>query len=98
MATETAGEGGLGVSGNLELGSAEDRAGAMTRAGVRSPVRGRRFDAELRSPRDFVERVAGGAVALVLEGEAGMGKTTLWRAAVEHAEGLGLTVLRRTPP
>jgi DNA-binding CsgD family transcriptional regulator len=54
-------------------------------------------DAELRSLRDFVERVAGGAVALVLEGEAGMGKTTLWRAAVEHAEDLGLTVLQAQP-
>jgi len=54
-------------------------------------------DAELRSLRDFVERVAGGAVTLVLEGEAGMGKTTLWRAAIEHAEELGLTVLQAQP-
>ena len=30
---------------------------------------------------------------LVLEGEAGIGKTTLWRAAVEHASELGLHVL-----
>jgi DNA-binding CsgD family transcriptional regulator len=54
-------------------------------------------DAELRSLRDFVERVAGGAVALVLEGEAGMGKTTLWRAAVEHAEESGVLVLQAQP-
>jgi DNA-binding CsgD family transcriptional regulator len=54
-------------------------------------------DAELASLRDFVESVSGGAVALVLEGEAGMGKTTLWRAAVEHADELGLTVLQAQP-
>ena len=54
-------------------------------------------DAELASLRDFVERAASGAAALVLEGEAGMGKTTLWRAAVEHAEGVGLTVLHAQP-
>jgi DNA-binding CsgD family transcriptional regulator len=54
-------------------------------------------DAELASLREFVESVSGGAVALVLEGEAGMGKTTLWRAAVEHADELGLTVLQAQP-
>ena len=60
-----------------------------------APVVGR--DAELASLHDFVERVGGGAAALVLEGEAGMGKTTLWRAAVEHAEARGLTVLQAQP-
>jgi DNA-binding CsgD family transcriptional regulator len=54
-------------------------------------------DAELASLHDFVERVPAGSAALVLEGEAGMGKTTLWRAAVEHAENLGLTVLQAQP-
>jgi DNA-binding CsgD family transcriptional regulator len=54
-------------------------------------------DVELRSLRDFVERVAGGAVALVLEGEAGMGKTTLWRAGVEAALDAGFCVLRAEP-
>jgi DNA-binding CsgD family transcriptional regulator len=54
-------------------------------------------DAELRSLRDFVERVADGAVALVLEGEAGMGKTTLWRAGVEAAASAGLRVLQAEP-
>jgi hypothetical protein len=34
---------------------------------------------------------------LVLEGEADMGKTTLWRAAVEHAEDAGLLVLQAQP-
>jgi DNA-binding CsgD family transcriptional regulator len=54
-------------------------------------------DAELGFLRDFVARVSDGAVALVLEGEAGMGKTTLWRAAVEHAEEVGLLVLEAQP-
>ena len=54
-------------------------------------------DAELASIRDFVTGIADGASALVLEGEAGMGKTTLWRAAVEHAEASGLIVLQAEP-
>jgi DNA-binding CsgD family transcriptional regulator len=54
-------------------------------------------DAELASLRDFVESVSGGAVALVLEGEAGMGKTTLWRYGVETAETAGLCVLEAQP-
>jgi DNA-binding CsgD family transcriptional regulator len=54
-------------------------------------------DAELASIRDFVARVSDAASALVLEGEAGMGKTTLWRAAVEHAEDAGLLVLQAQP-
>jgi DNA-binding CsgD family transcriptional regulator len=54
-------------------------------------------DAELASLRDFVASVSGGAVAFVLEGEAGMGKTTLWRAAVEHADELGILVLQAQP-
>src|SRR5881396_2015599 len=35
----------------------------------------------------------GSASVLVLEGEAGIGKTTLWRAAVEKARGRGYRVL-----
>jgi DNA-binding CsgD family transcriptional regulator len=54
-------------------------------------------DAELASLRDFVESVSGGAIALVLEGEAGMGKTTLWRYGVETAETAGLCVLEAQP-
>src|ERR687898_745766 len=54
-------------------------------------------DAELRSLRDFVTGISDGASALVLEGEAGMGKTTLWRAGVEAAGSAGLRVLRAEP-
>src|SRR5262245_58987974 len=54
-------------------------------------------DAELGALRDFVTSISDGAMALVLEGEAGMGKTTLWRAGVEVAEAEGATVLRAQP-
>jgi DNA-binding CsgD family transcriptional regulator len=51
-------------------------------------------DAELASLAEFVAGVSDGASALVLEGEAGMGKTTLWEAGVEDAAERGLLVLR----
>jgi len=54
-------------------------------------------DAELGALRDFVTGISDGASALVLEGEAGMGKTTLWRAGVQAAEAAGLTVLQAEP-
>jgi DNA-binding CsgD family transcriptional regulator len=54
-------------------------------------------DAELASLRDFVASISGGAVGFVLEGDAGMGKTTLWRAAVDHAQELGILVLQAQP-
>lgn len=53
--------------------------------------------AELASLNAFIGEVEGGAAALVLEGEAGVGKTTLWGAAVEHARARGLTVLSSRP-
>ncbi|HET8968607.1 MAG TPA: ATP-binding protein, partial [Gaiellaceae bacterium] len=54
-------------------------------------------DSELGALRDFVSSISDGASVLVLEGEAGMGKTTLWRACVEVAESDGLLVLRAQP-
>ena len=54
-------------------------------------------DAELASLSDFVNGISDGASALVLEGEAGMGKTTLWRAGVEDALSAGLCVLQAEP-
>ncbi|HWJ44139.1 MAG TPA: ATP-binding protein, partial [Gaiellaceae bacterium] len=38
-----------------------------------------------------------GPVALALEGEAGIGKSTLWRAAVEDARARGIRVLSSRP-
>jgi DNA-binding CsgD family transcriptional regulator len=54
-------------------------------------------DAELASIRDFVTRISDGGSMLVLEGEAGMGKTTLWRDGVDVACAEGLCVLQAEP-
>jgi DNA-binding CsgD family transcriptional regulator len=54
-------------------------------------------DAELASLRDFVASVSDGASALVLEGDAGVGKTTLWTAGLEEAGNCGLRVLQARP-
>jgi len=51
-------------------------------------------DRELASLAEFAAGVSDGASALVLEGDAGMGKTTLWEAAIEDARERGLLVLR----
>ena len=45
----------------------------------------------------FVQALADGPSAVVLDGEAGMGKTTLWRFAVETARTRGHTVLVSRP-
>ena len=45
----------------------------------------------------FLERVANGPGALVLEGEAGVGKTTLWRAGIEAAVDQSFRVLAASP-
>jgi DNA-binding CsgD family transcriptional regulator len=54
-------------------------------------------DAELAALEDFLVGIADGASVLVLEGEAGMGKTTLWRAGVCSAEDRGVRVLQALP-
>ena len=51
-------------------------------------------DAELASLAGFAAGVSDGASALVLEGEAGVGKTTIWEAGVENVAERGLLVLR----
>src|SRR5215207_7699854 len=62
-------------------------------------------DDELRSLEAFLDGEASGLAILALEGEAGIGKSTLWRAAVETARDRGTRVLtarrrmsRRTRP
>jgi DNA-binding CsgD family transcriptional regulator len=52
---------------------------------------------ELASVAAFVDKVRDGPAALVLEGEAGVGKSTLWLAGVEHARTGGLCVLSSRP-
>ena len=52
---------------------------------------------ELDTLREFVTSSREGAGALVLEGEAGIGKTTLWLAGLEAARAHGLRVLVARP-
>src|SRR5437899_11491627 len=52
---------------------------------------------ELASLHAFIGEAQGGPAALVLEGEAGSGKSTLWLAGVEHARSRGLRVLSSRP-
>jgi DNA-binding CsgD family transcriptional regulator len=52
---------------------------------------------ELSSLQAFLDHARSGPAMLVLKGEAGIGKSTLWEAAVEHARAQGLTVLSSRP-
>jgi DNA-binding CsgD family transcriptional regulator len=52
---------------------------------------------ELDALHAFLERRSDGLVALALEGEAGIGKSTLWRAALEAAAARGVRVLATRP-
>ena len=54
-------------------------------------------DVELASVHAFLASVTEGASALVLEGEAGVGKTTLWTAGMAEAEERGMLILRARP-
>ena len=52
---------------------------------------------ELASIRALIERAEGGPSAVILEGEVGIGKSTLWQAGVEVARALGYCVLSSRP-
>lgn len=54
-------------------------------------------DEELAALKAFVAGAGAGPAALVVTGEAGIGKTTLWQATVEHARAGGLRVLTASP-
>jgi DNA-binding CsgD family transcriptional regulator len=54
-------------------------------------------DEELASVRAFVDGASDGSAALVLEGEAGIGKSTLWLAGVDYARSKGLRALVSRP-
>jgi len=54
-------------------------------------------DAELAALSDFLAGIPGGARALVLEGEAGMGKTTLFDACLTEARDVDVRVLVARP-
>src|SRR5690242_7566381 len=48
---------------------------------------------ELRAVAEFLDGVPGGPGALVLEGDAGIGKSTLWAAGIENARERHISVL-----
>src|SRR5690349_18267522 len=52
---------------------------------------------ELAALRTFVGQTPAGAATLLLEGEPGIGKSTLWLAAVEQARATGARVLSARP-
>ena len=52
---------------------------------------------ELASVRAFVDEAVEGSATLVLEGEAGIGKSTLWLAGIERALSREMRVLRSRP-
>jgi DNA-binding CsgD family transcriptional regulator len=54
-------------------------------------------DAELARTAAFLDALLTGASGLVIEGEAGAGKTTLWLAGVEEARERGYRVLETRP-
>jgi DNA-binding CsgD family transcriptional regulator len=67
--------------------------------GTKMPLEVVGRDEELSSLSAFLDRRAAvrGPIAIALEGDAGIGKSTLWRAAVEDARGRGLRVLSSRP-
>lgn len=54
-------------------------------------------ESELDSVHDFLDAVSGGTVVLLIEGEVGIGKTTLWRGGITEAGERGLQVLASRP-
>ncbi|HKV87344.1 MAG TPA: ATP-binding protein, partial [Candidatus Dormibacteraeota bacterium] len=64
----------------------------MTALQLDSPVIGR--DSELSVVDRWLAGPAAGPFALIIEGEAGVGKTTVWRHAIQSAEAAGMRVLR----
>jgi DNA-binding CsgD family transcriptional regulator len=54
-------------------------------------------EGDLASVRAFVAQIGDGPSALILEGEAGIGKSILWLTGVEHARSSGVRVLVSRP-
>ncbi len=54
-------------------------------------------DAELQAVERFLDTARERAAALLIEGEAGIGKTTVWLEAVAAAEDRSFRVLRARP-
>ena len=54
-------------------------------------------ETEMAALRSFLDVAAGGAAGFLLEGEAGIGKTTVWQAAVADAERRSFQILTSRP-
>ena len=54
-------------------------------------------DAELGEVQGFLAAFQGGFAALILEGEAGIGKSTVWHEARRRADAIGVRVLSCRP-
>ncbi len=54
-------------------------------------------DVECARLQRLLDTIESGPVACILEGTAGIGKTTLWREAVESAHRRGYQVLETAP-
>jgi predicted ATPase len=54
-------------------------------------------DAELQTVERFLDELGSAVTALAIEGEAGIGKTTVWREGVAGAERRSYRVLRAQP-
>jgi DNA-binding CsgD family transcriptional regulator len=54
-------------------------------------------ESEIDSVHDFLEAVPAGPITMLIEGEIGIGKTTLWREGVAAADERGLQVLACRP-
>jgi DNA-binding CsgD family transcriptional regulator len=54
-------------------------------------------DRELAAVNAFLEALQSGRAVLVVEGEAGIGKTTVWQAGITRAVERGMTVLSSRP-
>ena len=52
---------------------------------------------ELRSAERFLDAIPGGSCALVIHGQAGVGKTSVWLAALDGAKQRGFRVLTARP-
>jgi DNA-binding CsgD family transcriptional regulator len=76
-----------------ERGRYSSRSGGVERR--LGPMFGR--DAERAQIERVLDATAAGPAGLALEGTPGIGKTTLWRAAVQSARGRGYRVLTTAP-
>ena len=83
------------LSGPGAMRASGDSAARAYPAAMPQAVIGR--EGELGVVDAFLAGLSSGPAALVLAGPAGVGKTTLLRAGLERAAGLGYTVLRTVP-